>query len=86
MSTHLEDRNDISLALKPRHRAYRVHEIRLREMCSEPSAVLVHLKPQVPEVCNIDTMHVLGRGAVVHQVAHVMPNETPELEQQLAVG
>lgn len=52
----------------------------------KPPTVIIHLESQVPEVRNVETMHVLGGCTIVHEMAQVMADETPKIYQELAIG
>lgn len=80
VSTYLEDRHDVEFPFEVGECAIIAHHVRLREFSIEAAAVFEHLKPQVPEIGNVNTVQVLGRHAGVHEMAHVAAQETSYLQ------
>jgi hypothetical protein len=91
--TYLRDGDDVNLALELRQLTLAFtfafafdfiiidsHDVRLHEMrVVEPAVVLEHLKPQVPEIHNVEAIEALSRSPGLHQMSQVMADEAADI-------
>jgi hypothetical protein len=91
--TYLRDGNNVNLALEFRQLTLAFtfafafdfiiidsHDVRLHEMrVVEPAVVLEHLKPQVPEIHNVEAIEALSRSPGLHQMSQVMADEAADI-------
>jgi hypothetical protein len=89
LPTYLRDGDDVNLALELRQLTFAFtfaftiidsHDVRLHEMrVVETAVVLEHLKPQVPEIHNVETIEALSRSPGFHQMSQVMADEAADI-------